>query len=138
MNIRNKKLHLDYEVLETYAAGMELLGFEVKALREGHAQIDGARVIVRGGEVYVVGMNIQPYQTANTPKSYQNDRTRKLLLKKSEIIKLSTIAKQGLSLLPLSIYDKNHKIKMDIVLVRRLKKWDKREKLKLDFYHKSI
>ncbi len=130
MNIRNKKLHLEYEILETYAAGIELFGYEVKSLRAGHAQIDGGRVIIRGGEAYIIGINIQPYQANNTPKSYQPDRTRKLLLKKSEILKLATLDRTGLTVLPLSIYEKNNRIKADIVVVKRLKKWDKREALK--------
>ena len=130
MNIRNKKLHLEYEILETYAAGIELHGYEVKSLRTGHAQIDGGRVIIRGGEAYIIGINIQPYQVANTPKSYQPDRTRKLLLKKSEIIKLATLDRTGVTLLPLSIYERNNRIKVDIVIGKKLKKWDKREILK--------
>lgn len=130
MNIRNKKLHLEYQVIETYVAGIELLGFEVKSLRAGHAQIDGAKVIVRGGEAYIVGMNIQPYQAGNTPKSYQADRTRRLLLKRSELIKLATVDRQGTYLLPLSVYDRNNRIKLDIVMAKKLKKWDKRELLK--------
>ena len=130
MNIRNRKLHLEYEILETYAAGIELFGYEVKSLRAGHAQIDGGRVIIRGGEAYIIGINIQPYQANNTPKSYQPDRTRKLLLKKSEILKLATLDRTGLTILPLSIYEKNNRIKADIVVVKKLKKWDKRELLK--------
>ena len=130
MNIRNRKLHLEYEILETYSAGIELYGYEVKSLRAGHAQIDGGRVIIRGGEAYIIGINIQPYQVANTPKSYQPDRTRKLLLKKSEILKLATLDRTGLTILPLSIYEKNNRIKVDIVITKKLKKWDKREILK--------
>ncbi len=130
MNIRNKKLHLEYEILETYSAGIELYGYEVKSLRAGHAQIDGGRVIIRGGEAYIIGINIQPYQVANTPKSYQPDRTRKLLLKKSEILKLATLDRTGVTLLPLSIYERNNRIKVDIVIGKKLKKWDKREILK--------
>ena len=130
MNIRNRKLHLEYEILETYSAGIELYGYEVKSLRAGHAQIDGGRVIIRGGEAYIIGINIQPYQANNTPKSYQPDRTRKLLLKKSEILKLATLDRTGLTILPLSIYEKNNRIKVDIVITKKLKKWDKREILK--------
>ena len=130
MQIRNKKLHLDYEMLETIQSGIELFGFEVKALRANQASLEGARVIVRGGEAYVVGLQIRPYQASNTPKSYQPDRTRRLLLKKSEILKLATINRQGLSLLPLSIYDSGNRIKLDLVMTKKKKKWDKREDLK--------
>ncbi len=130
MNIKNKKLHLDYEIIETVQSGVELLGFEVKALRANTASLEGARVIIRGGEAYIVGMQVRPYQATNTPKSYQSDRTRRLLLKKSEILRLSTIDRQGLSLLPLSIYDSGNRIKIDIVLAKKKKKWDKREDLK--------
>ena len=138
MNIRNKKLHLDYEVTDTYQAGIELLGHEIKSLRAGHASLDGARVIIRGGEAYIVGLQIRPYQAENKSSTQKSgsmpgsaiDRTRRLLLKKSEILKLTTMDRQGITLLPLSIYDFHNRIKVDIVLAKRLKKWDKREVLK--------
>lgn len=154
MNIRNKKVYLEYEVIEKYIAGIELLGYEVKSIRNNKALIDGARIIVRGGEAYIVGMSVQPYQANNTNTSQKKnihrtqgnnrtidrniDRTRKLLLKKSELIKLSSIDKSGLTLIPLSIFDKNNRIKLEFALARKLKKWDKRELLKKKDYKNAI
>ena len=83
--IDSKKLHLTYVITDTYEAGIELFGFEVKALRAKQASLEGAKVLIRGGEAFLVGVYIAPYQAANTPKSYDPYRTRKLLLKRSDI-----------------------------------------------------
>ena len=86
--VYNKKAKFNYEILETYSAGIELLGFEVKSLRKGGASLEGARVLVRGGEAYVVGLRIPPFQVGNTDKEYDPVRTRKLLMTKKEILEL--------------------------------------------------
>src|SRR3990167_3163489 len=85
--IENKKVSFDYEILETLEAGLELLGFEVKSLRAGHGSLKGARVVARGGEAYLVGATIPAWQMANAPKSYDPERTRRLLLSKKEILR---------------------------------------------------
>jgi len=127
----NKKAHFDYEFLERIEAGIELIGIEVKAIRSGKAALDGARVIIRGGEAYVLGLGISPYQPANTPESYDPLATRRLLLKKSEIHTLSkTESMKGLTLIPISLYNKGPKIKISIAVARGKKKFDKRETLK--------
>ncbi|HBB44306.1 MAG TPA: SsrA-binding protein, partial [Candidatus Yonathbacteria bacterium] len=69
--IQNKKVHFNYEILERYEAGIELLGAEVKAVRAGRGSLDGSHVTVRGGEAYLVGATIQPYQAGNVPKGYE-------------------------------------------------------------------
>ncbi len=129
--IANKKAGLNYEIIETYVAGMELLGYEVKSLLAGHGQLDGAHVTVRGGEAFVVGMTVPPYQPGNTPPEYDPARNRKLLLNKAEIQTLADVEhKSGLTIIPLSVYNKGGKLKLDIAVVRGKKKFDKRETLK--------
>ena len=129
--VDNRKAHFDYEILEQFEAGIELLGLEVKSIRTGHGILAGAHVIVRGGEAYIVGMQIPPYQVENTPESYEPDKTRRLLLNKKEIEILSdSEAKKGLTIIPISLYNKGRKIKVRIAIVRGKKKFDKRETIK--------
>ncbi len=129
--ITNKKVHFNYEILETYVAGIELFGYEVKSLKSGQGSLEGAHATVRGGEAYIVGMFIPPYQPANTPADYDPHRNRKLLLKKSEIAELGKVeGTKGLTIVPLSVYNKGAKIKLDIAAAKGKKKFDKRETLK--------
>lgn len=129
--IDNRKAHFNYEIVETYEAGIELLGFEVKALKSGVGNLAGAFCIVRGGEVFIVNMHIPPYQTANTDVSYDPDRTRRLLLSKKEIIKFADIDKtKNLTLIPLSLYSKGRRIKLSIAIAKGKKMHDKRESIK--------
>ncbi|MBP6884450.1 MAG: SsrA-binding protein SmpB [Candidatus Pacebacteria bacterium] len=127
----NPKARFDYEILERFDAGIELLGYEVKSVRAGHGSLTGAHVIVRGGEVFIVGLRIDPYQVGNTPPDYQADQTRKLLLTKKEIYQLEeSDSKKGLTLIPLSLYNKGGKIKVNFAIARGKKKFDKRETIK--------
>ncbi|MEK7163315.1 MAG: SsrA-binding protein SmpB [Patescibacteria group bacterium] len=127
----NRKARFDYEILETLTAGMELLGLEVKSIRTHTVCLDGAYVTIRGGEAYVVQMGIPPYQPSNTPVDYDPMRVRKLILKKSEITKLAdTEHAKGLTIVPLRVYNKGRKMKVDIAIVRGKKKYDKRETIK--------
>lgn len=127
----NKKAHFNYEILETYEAGIELLGFEVKSLKKNGASLDGSYVVIRGGEAFVIGMNIAPYQQANTPKEYDPYRNRKLLLTKKELRELETKESQkGLTIVPISMYNEGRKIKVEIAITRGKKKFDKRETIK--------
>jgi len=129
--ITHKKAGLDYEILEQYEAGLELLGHEVKSLRNKHGKLEGAHVIVRGGEAYIVGMHIPPYQPANVGKEYDPGRSRKLLLTKAEILKLSEAEGQkGLTIVPLSVYNKGRVLKLSVAVARGKKKYDKRAALK--------
>lgn len=143
--VENKKIHLNYEIKDKLEAGIELTGNEVKAIRNSKAQMDGAKIIIRGGEAFLVGMNVQPYQSTekspplSSPKGRMSpfggfrgtDRTRKLLLKKSEILKLATESEKGLSLLPLKIYDSHGLLKLEFGICKRKNKKDRRETLKL-------
>jgi len=129
--IENKKVHFDYEILEQFEAGIRLQGFEVKSLKMKRGSLAGARVIMRGGEAFIVGMEIPPYQAANTPDSYDPARTRKLLINKKEIDYLTgKEAQKGLTIVPLRVYTKNRLIKIAFAVVRGLKKYDKRHKIK--------
>lgn len=119
-----------FEILETLSAGIELTGGEVKALRSNMGTLDGSRVIVRGGEAYLVGVTIPPFQPSNTKDDYDPQRTRRLLLKKDEIRQLAdSESKKGLTIVPLEVYNNKH-IKVRIGIVRGKGKADKREDLK--------
>jgi len=129
--IKNKKATFDFEILETFEAGVVLKGTEVKALRAGKASLNGAYVVVRGGEAYLVGASISPYQIANAPKSYDPEETRKLLLSKKQLAELERYGEQqGLTIIPIKWYNQKRHIKLEIALARGKKKSDKREKLK--------
>jgi SsrA-binding protein len=128
--VQNKKVHMHYEVKETFEAGMELRGFEVKNLAAKQGSLEGARILVRGGEVFMVGSYIPAYQLANTPASYDPYRTRRLLMNKKEIEYLATsLVGTGLQIVAVSIYTKK-KIKIQIALARKRNKADAREYLK--------
>ncbi len=127
----NRKAYFEYEPLEKYEAGIELLGHEVKAVRSGRASLPGSHVIVRGGEAYVINMDIPPYQPKNTSPDYDAKRTRRLLLTKKEIGDLSKKGEmKGLTIIPVSLYSKGRKIKMEIAVMRGKKIHDKRETIK--------
>jgi len=129
--ITNRKAGFNYEILEKYAAGIELFGFEVKSLKQSQGSLEGAHVTVRGGEAFMVGMFIPPYQPGNTPPDYDPYRNRKLLLNKKEIVDLEKAEDtKGLTIIPLTVYNKGPKVKLDIATVKGKKKFDKRETLK--------
>ena len=127
----NRKARFNYEILEKYEAGIELLGVEVKSVRGGQMSLEGAFVIARGGEAYLINANIPPYQVKNTPKDYDPLRNRKLLLTKKELASLSGVENSnGLTIIPLSVYNKGGKLKLVLALARGKKKFDKRQKIK--------
>ncbi len=131
--VLNKKLTLSHEIKERIEAGIELHGFEVKALREKLGALDGARILIRGGEAYAVGIYIPPYQANNTPKDYDPSRTRRLLLNKKDmghILREEEI--HNLTTVPISLYLKKNLIKCEIGLCKKLQKHDKRESIKKD------
>ena len=131
--VDSKKLHLTYVITEAIEAGLELFGFEVKSLRLKLGSLDGAKVIVRGGEAYLVGAYIPPFQPANTPKSYDPYRTRRLLLKKAELYNLYSLEQsKTLTLAPHSLYLKNNLIKCEVAFCKKKNTRDKREEIKKD------
>ncbi len=129
--IQNKKARFDYEIREEFEAGVVLTGAEVKSVRKGKGKLEGSHVVVRGGEAFLVGAHISPYQEKNTPESYDPERARKLLLSRKELLLLETESEQaGLTIVPLSWYNKGQKLKLKIALGRGKKKTDKRETFK--------
>lgn len=129
--VKSKKVFFNYEVLQKYEGGIELTGSEVKSVRSGKVSLEGAFIIVRGGEVFLINANIQPYQENNTPKDYDTLRNRKILLTKKEINELADIEKnKSLTIVPISMYNKGRKIKIEIASVRGKKQYDKRETIK--------
>ena len=129
--IENKKVGFDYTILEEIEAGLELLGFEVKSLRAGQGSLKGARVVARGGEAYLVGASIPAWQIANAPKSYDPERTRRLLLSHQQIAHVASAEGQsGLTIVPLRVYNKNRKLKLAIAIARGKKKEDKRHSIR--------
>jgi len=127
----NRKALFDYEVLDKFEAGLLLHGLEVKAIMHGLLNLRGSYISVRNGELFLVGASISPYQPKNTPKEYDQERPRKLLLNKKEINYLiGKTAERGLTLVPISVYTKGRLIKLEFALVRSQKKFEKREKIK--------
>jgi SsrA-binding protein len=133
----NRKALFNYEILEKFEAGIELLGIEVKAVRNHQMTFLGSYVSVRGGEVFLLGSDVAPYQPANTPADYDRKRVRRLILKKSEIKQLAEQeSKKGLTIVPISMYNstgrngRGGKIKIEIAIVRGKKQFDKRESIK--------
>jgi len=127
----NRSAFHDYEILEKYEAGIVLEGHEVKAVKSGKLSIRGSYVKVLGGEIFLIGATISPYQPKNTAKDYDSQRTRKLLLNKKEITGLiGKSEEKGLTIVPLRAYDKRGRVKLEIGLAKARKKYDKREAIK--------
>ncbi len=124
---QNKKAYHDYFVLETYEAGIELFGTEVKSIRAGKLNLKDSWCSIDGGEIFVNAMHISPYEQGNI---FNRDpmRVRKLLMHKREINRLLGVTKQqGLTLIPLSVYFVNGRAKLEIGLCKGKKNYDKRD-----------
>ena len=128
---QNKKAYHDYFILESYEAGIELKGTEIKSVRKGSANLKDSYVRIKNGEAFVVNMHIAPYEQGNM-FNVDSRRERKLLLHKKEINKLSkAIMEQGLTLVPTKLYFGNSsKLKIEVSLVKGKKLYDKRNELK--------
>lgn len=127
----NRKAKFDYEILEKFEAGMVLIGQEVKSIKSGRISIKGSYVVLKGEEPYLIGANVPPYQPKNAPPDYEPERSRKLLLTKSEIKHLIGKTKEkGLTLVPLRVYTKRGKVKLEFGIGKGRKKADKRELIK--------
>jgi SsrA-binding protein len=126
--VENRKATHDYFIEDRFEAGLVLEGWEVKAIRAGHVQIKESYVIVRDGEIWIVGMHISPLSSASTHVTPENTRTRKLLLKAEEISKLiGKVEQRGYTMVPLNLHYKNGRIKLDFGLGRGKKLHDKRD-----------
>ena len=126
----NKKARFDYEILETFDAGIELSGHEAKSIKMGRFDLSGSHAIVRGGEVFLVGATIHPFQVKNAPPDYDPTRTRKLLLTKKEIRHIFGKLNEGLTLVPIKSYNKRGFVKIELGLGRGKNKSDKRETIR--------
>ena len=128
---KNRTATFDYAILEKFEAGIELLGFEVKAVKAGKMNLTGSYAQIKGNEVLLINADIQPYQPKNTPKNYDQERTRRLLLTRKEIESLTgKIHEAGLTLVPLRAYIKGRLVKLELGLAKHKKKADKRETIK--------
>lgn len=127
----NRKVRFDFEILKEFEAGLELLGTEVKSLRNKRGNLSGSRVLVRGDEAFLVGASIPPWQEANAPETYDPERPRRLLLKKKELAELAgSDVQKGLTLVPISLYNSGRKLKLSFALARGKKTRDKRQTIK--------
>lgn len=127
----NRQARFEYEILETYEAGIELMGTEVKSIRAGKVNLRDGFGLIRNGEALLLNVHISPHATTTQQFNHDPRRTRKLLLHRQEIRKLiGKVEQQGLTLVPLKMYLKRGWIKVDIALVRGKKLHDKREDLK--------
>lgn len=129
--VRNKKASFDYSFERTLEAGIELLGTEVKSIKSNHGGLSGAYVQVLGGEVYLLGAHIPAWQEKNVSSAYDPYRTRKLLVHKKEIMELlKALASKGLTVVPISLYNKGGLIKVQLAIAKGKKNFDKRETIK--------
>ena len=127
----NRQARYLYEILETYEAGIELLGTEVKSIRNGRANLRDGYGLVRDGELWLLNVHISPHQSASQLFNHDPRRTRKLLLHRKEIRKLiGKVEQKGLTLIPLKLYLKRGWVKVTLALVKGKKLHDKRETVK--------
>ncbi len=126
----NRKAYHDYSIQETFEAGISLLGTEVKSLREGRANLRDSYAIIRDNEIFLLNCHISPYSHGNI-LNHDPLRTRKLLMHRKEINKLwGNLTQKGLTLIPLKIYFKKGKAKVELGLAKGKRKYEKREALK--------
>jgi SsrA-binding protein len=127
----NRRAKFDYEILQEFEAGLVLKGYEVKSIKTGHISIKNAFVTVKDSELYLTNSNIPLYKYAGNIKNYEPDAPRKILMRKKEIsFLIGKKQTEGLTLVPISVYNKKSKIKLNFALAKGKKKYDKREKIK--------
>ena len=130
VEVKNKKAYFDYFIEEEYECGIVLKGTEIKSIRKGSVDLKDTFARIKNGEIYVINMYIAKYDEANI-FNHDERRTRKLLLHKSEIKKLKEARElEGISIIPLKMYDKNNHIKLLIATAKGKKIYDKRESIK--------
>ena len=130
MEILNRKARYDYEISDTYEAGIELTGNEIKSVRKGSVNLKDSYIIIKNSEAYILNMHITNYDKAVFKE--EETRTRKLLLHKEEILKLNDkISIKGFTIVPLRLYFKNGKAKLEIGVAKGKHTYDKKESIKL-------
>ncbi len=127
----NRKARHDYEIYDTYEAGLALTGAEIKSMRAGQVNLRDSYVVIRNGEAWVTGMHVAPYRHATNQQDYEPKRDRRLLLHRWEIRRLQSRAQEkGYTIVPLRLYLKRNLAKLEIALARGKKLYDKREALR--------
>lgn len=127
----NRKARHEYETLEKFQGGLALEGWEVKAIREGGAKLDGAYLTISRGELWLYGAHIRPYSKASKVNPFDTERSRKVLITKKELLNLAgKTAVKGLTIVPFSLYPAGHRVKLSFGLCRGRQAHDKRDKLK--------
>lgn len=135
----NSRAKFDYDILKTYEAGIVLTGQEVKSVRSGNVSLKGAYGALHGGELWLINAHIGPYKKAGRLADYDPTRTRKLLLRSREIKELiGKVQSQGLTLIPLSVYTRGRRLKVELGLGRGRKKYEKREVIKKRAIQKEL
>ena len=138
IEINNRKAKYDYEIFDTYEAGISLTGTEIKSIRKGNCNLKDSYVVIRKSEAYVINMHISHYKEGNI-FNQEETRTRKLLLNKKEILKLDDKIKiSGYTIVPIKLYFKNNKAKLLIGIAKGKKTYDKRETIKERDINRSI
>jgi SsrA-binding protein len=126
----NRRARHDYEILETYECGVSLVGAEVKSLRAGQVSLQDAYARIDGGQAWLVGAHVAPYEYATGYGRFDPDRPRKLLLHRAEIDDLAgRVAQKALTLVPLAVYFKDGRAKVEIALARGKRQYDKRHSI---------
>lgn len=127
----NRRAHFDYHLEERYEAGMVLQGWEIKAVRAGQVQLTDGYVVIREGELYLIGCRINALRSASTHVVPEPDRTKKLLMRKEEIRRLiGKVEQKGFTLVPLNLHYKGGRVKAEIALAKGKAQHDKRESIK--------
>ena len=130
MEIQNRKVNFDYEIVETFETGIVLTGTEIKSIRQGQANLKDSYAIIRNSEIYLLNMYISKYDQGNI-FNHDETRTRKLLMHKKEILKLKDkLDLEGFTLVPIKLYFKGSKAKILLGLAKGKKNYDKREAIK--------
>lgn len=130
IEINNRKVKYDYQIFDTYEAGLVLKGTEIKSIRQGNCNLKDSYVVIKQDEAYVINMHISHYEEGNI-FNHEETRTRKILLHKKEIIKLKDKIKiNGYTIIPIKLYFKKNKAKLLIGLAKGKKNYDKRESIK--------
>jgi SsrA-binding protein len=129
MKVINRKATFNYEITETFEAGLKLIGAEVKSIRDGRVDLGGSFVKIMGSEAYLINALI-PAPIYARPEGYEERRSRKLLFHKSQLLAFKTKQNEGYVLVPMSLYTKNGMFKLEVGVGRGKKKYEKREAIK--------
>ena len=129
--VNNRKAYFEYHVLEEFEAGIVLLGSEVKSIRMGNVTLADSFIYLKSGEVWIKNFKVARYKQTHISEKHEENREKKLLLTKNQIIKISKMMEdKGTTCVPLSVFSKNNKLKVKIGVVKGKKLYDKRQSIK--------